>query len=309
METITRNLDDLIAFHRVAMDQSFTRAAEALGGSKSLISNQVRRLETYLGVQLFHRSTRSVRLTEAGKTLLAYSTRLVEISDEAGRRLRDLQSSDSGFIRLTSPVSLGDAFYPSFIQEIRKKLPGVTFDTDLSNDPIDFRKEEIDFAIRATGTQDPDLVARYLGKLKDVVCCSPSLAKKLKLSHPSELSGVDCVLTSTELSWNTWTLISKNSSKKEEVRVQVAGKLMTNQYNTAQRYARDGHGVTRLPHYEIVDDLKSGKLVQLFSDFQITTHSLYLVYPKTPYTSRRHQMVRDGILAWFKERRDIFFSE
>ena len=305
METITKHLDDLLAFHRVALDQSFTRAAEALGGSKALVSNQVRRLETYLGVQLFHRSTRSVRLTEAGKTLLSYSTRLVEISDEAGRRLRDLQSSDSGFIRLTTPVSLGDAFYPSFIREIRKKLPGVTFDTDLSNDPIDFRKEEIDFAIRATGTQDPDLVARYMGKLKDVVCCSPSLAKRLRLTHPSQLGGTDCVLTSTELSWNNWTL----TSKKEEVRVQVTGKLMTNQYNTAVKYTLDGQGVTRLPHYEVVDDLKSGKLIQLFKDFQITTHPLYLVYPKTPYTSRRHQTVRDGILAWFKERQGIFFSE
>src|SRR5690348_11468344 len=103
METITRHLDDLLAFHVVATEASFTRAAAALGTSKGAVSKQVQRLEAYLGTQLFRRSTRSVRLTEEGSTLLGFSRRILELSDEAGRRLRELRSGEGGVVRISTP--------------------------------------------------------------------------------------------------------------------------------------------------------------------------------------------------------------
>jgi DNA-binding transcriptional LysR family regulator len=88
--------------------------------------------------------------------------------------------------------------------------------------------------------------------------------------------------------------------------VQAGGTVSTNQYALARRYAVDGLGIARLPVYIAQNDLDARQLVQLFPEYQIATHPLYLVYPKTGYVSRRHKLVRDEILAWFKRRPEIF---
>jgi DNA-binding transcriptional LysR family regulator len=305
METLAKHLEDLVAFHLVATEGGFTRAAEARGVSKANLSKQVQRLEAMLRTRLFHRSTRSVRLTEEGSALLAYTRQILGLSEEAGRRLQDLAQGAAGTIRISTTVSFGDVFFPSFLEAIRPKLPGVRFDCDLSNEPRDFRREEIDFAIRAAdisgGEHDGDLIARYLGKLRDVICAAPAVARRAP-KNPEGLAQADCILTSVDEGWNAWNLVSSRG----ETRVQAGGTVSTNQYALARRYAVDGLGIARLPVYIAQNDLDARQLVQLFPEYQIATHPLYLVYPKTGYVSRRHKLVRDEILAWFKRRPEIF---
>jgi len=183
METIAKSLEDLTAFHMVAKERSFTRAAEYLGSSKAMMSKQVRRLETSLGLQLFQRTTRSLSLTSEGVTLFHYSQKIFDLSDEAGKLLRENSLGHSGLIKISTPVSLGDAFFPSFLLQMKKVLPQMKFEADLSNERRDFKRDQIDFAIRTTEVDDPDLIARYLGQIKDVICISPSLNEKLKLGQ------------------------------------------------------------------------------------------------------------------------------
>jgi DNA-binding transcriptional LysR family regulator len=302
METVSRHLEDLSAFQWVVSSKSFTRAAEQSGFSKSQLSKQVQRLEAVLGMRLLVRTTRQMRLTEEGKQLSAYAARILDLSEEAGKKLTALQKGTAGSLRITAPVSLGETFFPELTQALKKLLPGVHLEADISNEEHDFNEGKIDFAIRATDVHDPNLIARYLGKIKDVIVCEPSVARTLKLKVPSDLAKESCILSSLEPNWNTWTLISK----KEEVQVKVQGTVSTNQYTLARLYALSGLGITRLPRYYVENDFREGRLHHLFPDYQIATHPLYLVYDKRALTSKKHKIAKDWLLSWFKSRRDFF---
>jgi DNA-binding transcriptional LysR family regulator len=304
METVSRHLEDLNAFHWVAKDQSFTKAATRTGVSKAQLSKQVQRLEAVLGMKLLVRTTRQVRLTEEGVQLSAYAARILDLSEEAGRKMTALRHGTAGKLRITAPVSLGETFFPEFTKALQTLLPGVQLEADVSNEEQDFSEGKVDFAIRAMEVEHPDLVARYLGKIKDVIVCAPALARSLRLTDPAELARENCILSSLETDWNIWTLISS----KKETQVRVQGSVATNQYTLARLYALGGLGITRLPQYYVENDLREKKLHRLFPDYQIATHALYLVYDKRAMTTKRHQVARDWLLKWFKSRKDFFVS-
>ena len=305
METIQwlgRNLDDLVAFHAVATEGSFTRSAEKLATSKSKLSKQVQRMETMLGTQLLVRTTRSLQVTEAGKMLLEYTRRITDLSAEAAARLEGMKSGAFGRIRISAPISLGRWCYPALVRFVRDRFPGVVLDTDASNEPIDFRTDEIDFAIRGIEVEDPELIARYLGKLKDVIVATPKVARTVDPKDPRKLAELNCIRSSLVTEWNTWTLVSK----EREIRVEVRGTLAANEYMNAKDYALAGFGVARLPVHAVAEEIRSGKLVRLFESYSIATHPLYLVYRKGNYQPAYHREIREWLMKWFKAHRDAF---
>jgi DNA-binding transcriptional LysR family regulator len=302
IDTLARHLEDVMVFRSVAELGSFTQAADRIHASKAQLSKQVVRLEAALGVQLLERTTRSVRVTSAGQVLLKYADRIAGSTAEAGERIAELKKGEAGKVKITAPVSVGRWCFPSMAGMLRKEFPKLIFDANLSNEPIDFREDEIDFAIRAMEVEDESLIARYLGKLRDVIVCTPALAKKYNLKHPSELEKVPCILNSLEHDWNAWTLISA----KEEVRVEVKGTLSANEYSVEIDFVLAGLGIARLPYHVVETSLKSGELVQLFPKYDIGTHPLYLVYRKGTYVTKHHRALRDWIIRWFEEHPQVF---
>lgn len=303
METITRNIEDLIVFHSVAKEGGFTRAAEVLGSSKAMMSKQIKRLEAALGLQLFIRTTRKLSLTQEGIALQNYTDQIFQLSDEAGKRLKFLAQGNTGSVRITTPVSLGEFFFTSFLPKVRELLPHVDFEADLSNEARDLSQDEVDFAIRATDSHHPDVIARHLGRLKDVLCVSrdfPSLSKLR--GDPKVLREMPCILHSQESLWNRWTL----SSPDGEVRIETQGRVSTNQYEMVRTFCRAGLGPARIPFYLVADDLRKGDLIQIFPEYQISTHSLYLVYLRSEFASQKLKVTKDVILRWFAERKEIF---
>lgn len=299
METISRHLEELTAFHQVALQKSFTRAAEELSTSKALLSKQVKRLEVLLKTQLFVRTTRSLKLTSEGEELYRYSLKILTLSDEATRRIRDLGESDDIPIRISMPVSLGEVFAPSFLADNAKRFKNVRFEFDLSNENRDFMKDQVDFALRADDDHDPDLVARYLGRMRDAVCVETTLKSAIgALKDPAQLAELPCITHSREAAWNVWTF----SSHKQDHRVQVRGPISTNQYGAVLSLCLAGQGIARLPAYFVREHLRQKKLVECFSEYLIATHPVYLVYPKRDYRSRRHREVKEAILEWFQSR-------
>jgi DNA-binding transcriptional LysR family regulator len=305
METLNRNLEALTAFHLVATEGSFTLAANKLGLSKSLISKQVSRLETHLGTQLFHRTTRTLGLTETGKMLLTYSQKIMNFSDEAETRLKDLSNGDSGDVRISVPVGLGVTFFSSFIPEIEPTLPKVTFHADITSDFRDLVRDRVDFGIRVRDDKNPEAVARFLGKVRDVICVSPQYLKKIKISNdPTDLEGKNCIRYAGNSSWNDWAL----TSSRKSVSIAVSGQIIANTYQGALGMCLGGLGIVRLPFYLAADHLRDGRLVQLFAEYQIATHPLYLVYLKGEYPTVKHRVVKSAILKWFESRPEIFVA-
>ncbi len=302
METITRNIQDLLAFHMVAKEGSFTKASEILGVSKSMLSKQVRRLEAYTKTNLFHRTTRTLYLTDEGKSLLNYSQKIFDLSEESERSLREMSQGSVGELRISAPNSLGELIFNDLLPELKKKLPRTRFDFDLSNMRRNFLADKVDFALRAIEVTHPDLVAKYLGHIKDVICASPDFMKKNKLSEPKEIESVECIVHSLNPDWNKWCL----TSQKSEIHIEVSGTTATNQYSATRTLCLLGYGVARIPYYLVKEDIESGALVHLFPQYSIATHPLYFAYLRSDYMTKRHKIAKDMILGWIKQKSEIF---
>lgn len=304
METIRAYLPELISFHEVAQSGSFTQAADKLNLSKAQLSKQVARLETLLKAQLFHRTTRKIALTEEGKHLLHYAESIIKISHDAAVTMRELIDEEGGLVRLTLPSSIADWLAPPLIKLFQDRYPKIKVEIDSSNVKRDLIADGFDFALRAMDETNPDLVARYLGHIRDVIVASPDFIKKHKLkgSDPTELKDVPVLLASLSGSWNNWKLHKGN----KDIIITVQGNYASTSYQTNRFMSQAGLGVARVPFYLVEKDIADKKLVHLYSNYSITTHPLYLVYPAKSYKARKQKIVRDVIMELMKGSNGIF---
>lgn len=304
MEAINAYLPELMAFHQVAKCGGFTQAAEKLNLSKAQLSKQVARLEMVLKAQLFIRTTRRMSLTEEGKHLLHYSEGIVNLSREATMSLKEMTDKEGGLIRITAPSSLGDWFSPELLKVFRQKMPELKVEIDLSNSKRDLVADNYDFALRALEETNPDFIARYLGQIKDIVCATPEFIKlhKIKGDEPLDVKNYPCLLNSHQKSWNTWKLQHEN----KDVVVEVHGNYACSSYATSRLMCLANLGVARLPHYLVETDLKQRRLVNLYPDYTIATHPLYLVYSGRGYNSKKQKMAKIIIWDWMKGQKGIW---
>ncbi len=302
METISGYLPEVVGFYQVAKLGGFTAAADELNLSKAQLSKQVARLETLLRVQLFHRTTRKIVLTNEGRQLLKYAEGIVNLSREAFEDMDELASTDGGLIRITAPSSLGDWFAPSIMKVFREEMPFLKVEIDLNNVKRNLVEEKYDFALRAMVETDPSLIARHLGHIKDVIVATRDFSLT---NHPEDLKNYPAIMNSHQENWNKWTL---QKGKKDTV-VEVHGNYACSSYATARLLALEGLGIGRIPLYLVEDDLARGRLIQLCPEYSIATHPLYLVYPATKYKSRKHERAKNIILDWMKEKRSLFIQD
>ena len=121
-------------------------------------------------------------------------------------------------------------------------------------------------------------------------------------SNPKSLAHQECIVNSSTPEWNEWTF----SNEKGDLRVEVKGKYSTNFYGAIRALCLSHLGIARMPYYVVKDDLASGALVQLFPEYQISTHPLYLVYLRSEYTTQKHKIMREALLKWFGNWKEIF---
>lgn len=307
METIKAYLPEVLAFHEVAKCGGFTQAAEKLNLSKAQLSKQVARLETILRAQLFHRTTRKIALTEEGKHLLQYAESIVKLSQDAAEAMKEMIDEEGGLIRITAPSSLTDWIAPSLIKEFQQKLPNVKVEFDSSNVKRDLVNDGYDFALRAMVETNPDLIARYIGHIRDVIVATPEYVKKTKLkgSDPNELKDVTTLVSSLRQSWNTWKFQKGN----KDFPVEVQGSYASSSYQTNRFMCLAGLGVARVPFYLVEKDLAEKKLVLLYKDYSIATHPLYLVYPAKGYRAKKNKVAKDLIWNWMQTNNQTLVKE
>jgi DNA-binding transcriptional LysR family regulator len=304
METMFGRFDQSLAFVTVTELGSFTRAAERLGCSKAHVSEQVAELEKALGVQLLHRTTRRLTLTEAGRLYLEYCRQLREVLLEAERAVSATTSEVGGRLRVTAPASFGENFLPDLVLAFQGTYPNVEVEIDLSVVRRDLVGDGYDVALRTTRALEEHLVARPLGVVREVAVASPSfLAAHGPLDTPAALERVPCILNLHFRDDALW--LFERDGRTETAT--VGGRLRINAYGAIRRAVLVGAGAARLPLFQVREDLESGALVRLCPGYELVTMPLYLLYP-----SRRHQPLRtrvfiDFLLRWFEapERREL----
>ncbi len=280
------------AFAAVANQSSFTAAASQLGMSTKLASKYVRQLEERLGVQLLHRTTRSVNLTETGRAYLERCAPLLEELDELEGFVHTRHSELAGGIRITAPTTFGSRQLIDVLVPFQQQHPKVSVDLVLSDSYQPLIEGGFDLAVRFGALDDSSLLARKLMDMRVAVFASPAYLKKHgRPKHPSELRNMNCILRSTSNEQHRWSF--KIDGRRTSY--SVKGSTQANSPRAVTHLARAGLGIGRSPIYAALPFIRSGELELLFEKQESTSIPLQVVYPPSRYLSARVRALIDHL--------------
>ena len=284
-----------LAFIAVVEQGSFTKAAESLHTSKARVSQQVSRLEKQLGVTLLHRSTRTIRLTDAGETYFAETLRALNILKQAEKQLTEDLEDLSGKIRLNSVGGLfAEQMLAPAVVAFMNENPKVEVQLDFTSAKVDVISERYDLVVRMGKLEDSSLVARTLMMLGSNAVASPEYLNKHGLpSSPTDLQQHACLCGSVK----RWQFEHCNTGEIQEV--SVTGPFVSPNGHVLCEAALAGLGIIRLHDLYIQPHIKTGKLVPVLRDWKIADQPVSLVYPKARYKTRRIQVFVDFLVEWF----------
>ena len=275
----------LETFSAVIENGSFTAAAEALGISKPVVSKQVSLLEQHLGVQLLHRTTRRLRLTQAGEVFASYAQRIMSDVREAEQSVLPLQSEPQGRLRISASESLAKSLLPEALLNFQQQYPKLELDIHVTGRYVDLVEEGIDIALRVGELEDSSLMARLLMPCSFHVCASPDYLKKHGApEHPEELVTHNCLIYSSKPNANSWFFKDRQG---KEFNVKVNGNLRSDAGNLLMSAALNGIGIFIGPSYMVASALKKKQLKTVLDDYTPATTGLYAVYPYSKLVSTK----------------------
>src|SRR5580693_313508 len=174
------DLNSLIVFAHVVEANSFSGAARILKMPTSTVSRRIAELEDQLGVRLIERSTRRLRLTDAGSEVLEHARRMVELSDAVDNAASNLLSNVSGTLRLAAPPSISDTLLAPIVGAFQEAYPEVRVHIFITDRIVDHVSEGVDLTFRVGDLEDSSLVARRILKYRHQLVASPAYMKKHK---------------------------------------------------------------------------------------------------------------------------------
>ncbi len=289
-------IDGMRAFVAVAHQRSFTAAARQLGISTKLASKYVGQLETRLGAQLLHRTTRSVRLTDTGKAYLERCVPLLGELDELEGLVQLRQSELAGRIRLTAPTAFGSHELVEAIRPFQAKHPKVTIDMHLSDQRVAIIDDGFDLAMRFGSLEDSSLIARKLLDMRIVVFASTDYLKQQGApQHPHALKTHNCLLQTTSRHPDQWAFTIDGERKT----LQVSGSFLANSPRAVTEMAAGGFGIGMCPLYVVEPYLQTGQVQLLLEDYEATVFPLYAIYPSSRHLTARIRALIDHLAAYF----------
>lgn len=288
---MVRNLDDLAVFVRVAECGGFSAAARAMDLAPTTVSKQIARLERQLGATLFERNTRRLKITEEGRAVAERARAALALLDEAAEIARVGSGELTGTIRVTAPVPFGSRYVAEATAAFRKQHPKVGFELHLTDRMVDLYAEDIDVAIRVAKLVDSRMIARRLADNQRILVASPDY---LRLHGTPErardLAAHTCLLFSYPgLGRNSWTL--HNGRDVEEVA--VSSDLATDSGDTLRTWCVAGLGVSLRELWDVADELRAGRLVQILPGWKEEASPISFVRPKREPVPKRISVFGD----------------
>lgn len=289
-------IEEIVAFLRVAETGSFTSAGERLGLPKSTVSRRVARLEAKLGVQLVHRTTRSLALTEAGGLFHEQAARALAALEEAAHAARAGRESPRGHLRLTAPYDVGAGPLAPLIAAFTREHPEVTVELVLTDRTLDLVAEGIDLALRgAAALPDSSLVGRKLASLEFWLVASPAYLKRRGTPRtPAELLDHDLALMRANHGRAKLPMRHADGTSEE---LTVRATVSANGFGFLRSAAlAEGH-IAMLPDIYAGPEVRSGRLVRVLPAYTVGTGNMFLVHPAAKVLPAKARAFRDFLLA------------
>ncbi len=282
------DLNPVAVFVKVAQTGSFSEAARQLSMPNSTVSAQLSRLERQLGVTLLERTTRKLRLTEAGQAYYQTASIGVEAILDAGAQLSAAQQEPQGTLRLTAPIDMGETIV-ALLSGFRKLHPKVALEMHFSQDVTDLFTSNIDVAIRAGALKDSGLIARKVGTATWVPVASPDyLRAHGRPAHPGELSA-HCLVQFESKGREQWLL----RRGRDVATVRLSRQIITNHTESVRAFALGGEGIALLPTYLCRNEFREGTLVRILPEWISDTDPVNLVYPAQRFVAAKIRALVD----------------
>ncbi len=281
---------------------SFTAAAERLGVSKAAMSQRVAELERVAGVALVRRTTRSVRLTEAGQRLVDDTRSAFEQIAQSFAEVRDLAGTPRGLVRVTAPVAFARQQLVPLLAEFLRQYPEVRIELDLSDRLASLATEGFDLAIRHSATAPDTHVAWTLcGTQSVLVATQAYLGWMGSPQQPQDLLGHNCLHYPRSQDRPAWTLESRDPAARERVTLQISGSLAANNSEALRDAALAGLGIALLPDFSAQAGLQAGQLVRVLPDWTPVDSFAQQLHAIRPYSAHVPRAV-SALVAFLRDR-------
>lgn len=288
------NIDYLHLFIRLATTHNISQAGEDLGLSPAVASSHLRKLETDLGVRLFHRTTRQVTLSEEGRLFLPHAEEILASIESARAAMGSRQQTPRGTLRVTVSASFGRMHLLPGVPGLMERYPEMDLDLRLSDTIVDVVEGGFDIAIRNSELKDSSMIARRLAPDRRLVCASPAYLEKHGVPQtPSDLSHHRCL---NLLGLDQWGFITPAGI--ETVRVNT--RLRVDNGEAVRDACVAGLGITTISTWSAYQHLASGELVEILADTPLQSSTdLWAIYPSTRQLAPKVRAFLDYYLEYF----------
>lgn len=281
------DLNRLSAFIAVAQCGGFTAAAERLGVSKARVSLDVQRLERALGLSLFTRTTRRVRLTDAGQQLLDDTAPLLAGLHDAVARAHRSAGAVSGTLRIAASVEQAAQQLAPLVAEFALRHPALKITLQASDRVSDMLAEGIDVSFRMGWLRDSTLRAVRLGDFEQVVVASPAYLQRAGAPRkPEDLAQHDWIALTLLPTPLTWRFTARNGRARS---VRMSARLQTDSATALRAMLLAGAGITVTDRLSVQADLAAGRVERLLPDWRVPSGGVFAVYPPGRHLSAAAQ--------------------
>ncbi|WP_165645991.1 LysR family transcriptional regulator [Bordetella bronchiseptica] len=283
---------DLRIFLAVASGGSLSAAARQLGIAPMQVSRRLVALEAELAARLFHRTTRSVSLTNEGEAFLPYANTMIETEDGARSALRPSSVKASGVLRMTAPSIFGQSIVLPLLPGLLKRHPELRVDLDLSDRVVDIVGQGLDLALRLAPLADSELVARKLTPNPRIICAAPDYLQRYgRPATLSDLHAHQCVLLRAIPRWPFMVEGTLRYSR-------MNGRISTSSIEAVRTAAIQGLGLAMLTYWDVCKQLADGSLVAIeLADASMEELSVWAVAPTRRYVPARVRVMLEALEA------------
>lgn len=290
--------ENMNAFVRVVEAGGISAAADRMDVAKSVVSRRLKELEEHLGVELFHRTTRQMNLTDSGRAFYQQSVRILADILEAEHATSQFHGALKGNLKVAVPLSFGLMHLGPAITAFLQTHPDIEFDLDFNDRQVDLLAEGFDLAIRIASLPDSSLIARRLAPIQAVMCASPAYLQHMGTPQaPEELIQHRCLvynLISNSDNWNVY------DATGQLLKTRIIPYLKASNGEFLRDAAVDGLGIVLLPAFIVYREIERGALMPVLTGYHYTQLAAYAIYPQTRHLSQRVRAFVDFLSQRFE---------
>jgi DNA-binding transcriptional LysR family regulator len=288
----------MATFVEVVKNESFTTAARSRGISRALVSRQIADLEAHLGVNLLTRTTRSLKLTRAGREYYEFCNRILSDIGTAEEQIAGRNKEVEGPLAIIAPKWIGNLDLAEAVTDFCLAYPRVNADLTLGGmhpKTYDFIDQGFDVAIHTRSIPNSRIKVKRIASIKFTLCAAPSyLERQRPPASPRDLASHSCLVQSSDPIWHL-------GRAKFAAKVKVPKTFSSNSYIVLRTAALKGLGISLLPNRAVRDDLSSGALVEILKGQPIPERPLYAAFAPGAPPPEKVQSLVNHLAEWFRK--------